>query len=46
MSMSFKGWLSMWMEPVSGRVMDRRVDARVDFPEPCVVLALAFLSFI
>lgn len=36
MSMSFREWLSMWMEPVSGRVMERRVEARVDLPEPCV----------
>jgi hypothetical protein len=40
MSMSFRAWLSIWMEPVSGRVIESRVDARVDFPLPYFVLVL------
>jgi hypothetical protein len=32
--MSFNCWLSMWIVPTSGRVIERRVDARVDFPDP------------
>lgn len=42
MEMLLREWLSMWMEPVSGRVMERRVDARVDFPEPCFLLGVGF----
>jgi hypothetical protein len=34
MSMSFKGWESIVMLPDSGRVMERIVEASVDFPLP------------
>lgn len=46
MEMLLREWLSIWMVPVSGRVMERRVDARVDFPEPWVVVSGGFLFLI